>query len=90
MPNCFEWLIQKLFDGQLNRTEKNQSKVFDAVKNSERQVRVERLVTYCYELMTKAFTKNEKLFELAKKTRHQHLPTWRIDYMRQLLIMTKF
>ena len=36
--------------------------------NSERRVRVERLVTYCDELMSKAFSKNEQLLELAKKT----------------------
>ena len=38
------------------------------VVTSERRVRVERLVTHCDEFMTKAFSKNEQLFELTKKT----------------------
>ena len=45
-----------------------QNEIIDAVNNSERRVRVERLVTYCDELMTKAFSKNEQLLELTKKT----------------------
>ena len=47
---------------------KVQNEIIDAVNNSERRVRVERLVTYCDELMTKAFSKNEQLLELTKKT----------------------
>ena len=38
------------------------------VNNAERRVRVERLVTYCEEAMPKAFSKNERLLELAQKT----------------------
>ena len=38
------------------------------MNNSERRVRVERFVTSCDELMSKAFSKNEQLSELAKKT----------------------
>ena len=38
------------------------------VVTSERRVRVERLGAYCDEFMTKAFSKNEQLFELTKKT----------------------
>ena len=63
--------IQKLFDGRL-KTETELKKVLneivDAVNNSERRVRVERLVTSCDELLSKAFSKNEQLLELAKKT----------------------
>ena len=63
--------IQKLFDGRLKaetELKKVQNEIIDAVNNSERRVRVERLVTYCDELMTKAFSKNEQLLELTKKT----------------------
>ena len=63
--------IQKLFDGRLKaerELKKVQNEIVDAVNNSERRVRVERLVTYCDELMSKAFSKNEQLLELAKKT----------------------
>ena len=64
--------IQKLFDGRLKaetELKKVQNEIIDAVNNSERRVRVERLVTYCDELMTKAFSKNEELLDLAKKTK---------------------
>ena len=47
---------------------KVQNEIVDAVNNYEREVRVERLVTYCDELMSKAFSKNEQLLELVKKT----------------------
>ena len=63
--------IQKLFDGRLEaetELKKVQNEIVDAVNNSERRVRVERLVTYCDELMSKAFSKKEQLSELAKKT----------------------
>ena len=63
--------IQKLFDGRLKtetELKKVQNEIVDAVNNSERRVRVERLVTSCDELMSKAFSKNEQLSELAKKT----------------------
>ena len=63
--------IQKLFDGRLKaetELKKVQNEIVDAVINSERRVRVERLVSYCDELMSKAFSKNEQLLELAKKT----------------------
>ena len=63
--------IQKLFDGRLKaetELKKDQSEINDAVNNSERRVRVERLVTYCDEIMSKAFSKNEQFLELAKKT----------------------
>ena len=61
---------QKLFDGRLkSETElKNvHSEIIVAVNNSERRFRGKRLVTYCDELITKAFSKNEQLLELAKK-----------------------
>ena len=63
--------VQKLFErrakteADLNKT---QREVTEAVNDAERRVRIERLVTYCEEAMTKAFSKNEQLFELAKKT----------------------
>ena len=63
--------IQKLFDGRLKtetELKKVQNEIVDAVNNSKRRVRVERLVTSCDELMSKAFSKNEQLSELAKKT----------------------
>ena len=63
--------IQKLFDGRLKaetELKKVQKEIIDAVNNSERHVRGERLGTYCDELMSKAFTKNEQLLELVKKT----------------------
>ena len=63
--------IQKLFDGRLKaetELKEVQNEIVDAVNNSERRVRVERLVTYCDELVSKAFSKNEQLLELAKKT----------------------
>ena len=63
--------IQKLFDGRLKaetELKKVQNEIIDAVNNSQRRVRVERLVTYCDELMTKAFSKIEQLLELTKKT----------------------
>ena len=63
--------IQKLFDNRLEagtELEKNQYEIIDAVNNSDRRVRVERLVTYCDEFMSKAFSKNEQLLELAKIT----------------------
>ena len=40
----------------------------DAVTNTERRARVERLVMSCEEAMKKAFAKNDQLLELAKKT----------------------
>ena len=64
--------IQKLFDGRLKaetELKKVQSEILDALNNSERRVRVERLVTYCDEIMSKAYSKNEQLLELAKKTK---------------------
>ena len=63
--------VQKLHDSRLKietELKKFQRDIIDAVNNSERRVRVERLVTYCNEAMTKAFAKNEQLLELAKKT----------------------
>ena len=62
--------IQKLFDGRLKtetELKKVQNEIVDAVNNSERRVRVERLVTSCDELLSEAFSKNEQLLELAKK-----------------------
>ena len=81
--------IQKLFDGRLKaetEVKKVQNQIIVAVNNTERRVRVERLVTYCDELMTKAFSKKEHFWKLRKRpmTLHQHLPTWRSGYMRQL------
>ena len=63
--------VQKLFESRA-KTEadlnKIQKEVTEAVSNAERRVRIERLVTYCEEAMTKAFSKNEQLLELARKT----------------------
>ena len=63
--------IQKLHESRLKieaELKKFQKDIIDAVNNSERRVRVERLVTYCNETMTKAFAKNVQLLELAKKS----------------------
>ena len=63
--------IQKLQESRLMiETELKwfQKDIIDAVNNSERRVRLERLVTYCNETMAKAFAKNEQLLELAKKS----------------------
>ena len=63
--------VQKLFDSRAKAEadlNKIQREVTEAVNNAERRVRIERLVTYCEEAMTKAFSKNEQLLELAKKT----------------------
>ena len=63
--------VQKLFESRLRaekELEKIQNEVVNAVNNSERRVRVERLIASCNEAMTKAFSKNEQLLELAKKT----------------------
>ena len=63
--------VQKLHESRLKietELKKFQKDIIDAVNNSERRVRVERLVTYCNETMTKAFAKNEQLLELAKKS----------------------
>ena len=71
MADCVPEKIQKLFDGRLKaetELKKVQNEIIDAVNNSERRVRVERLVTYCDELVSKAFSKNEQLLELVKKT----------------------
>ena len=43
------------------------------MNNSEHRVPVERLVTFCDEIMTKAFSQNEQLLELAKKTNDKAL-----------------
>ena len=62
--------VQKCFESRLKaETEltKFQKDIVGAVGNSERRVRVERLVVYCNAAMTKTFTKNEQLLELAKK-----------------------
>ena len=63
--------VQKLFESRAKAEAdliKIQREVTEAVSNAERRVRIERLVTYCEEAMTKAFSKNEQLLELAKKT----------------------
>ena len=63
--------VQKLFESRAKAESdlnKIQKEVTEAVSNAERRVRIERLVTYCEEAMTKAFSKNEQLLELAKKT----------------------
>ena len=63
--------VQKLHDSRLKietELKKFQKDIIGAVNNSERRVRVERLVTCCNETMTKAFAKNEQLLELAKKS----------------------
>ena len=63
--------VQKLFESRAKAEadlNKIQREVTEAVNNAERRVRIERLVTYCEEAMTKAFSKNEQLLELAKKT----------------------
>ena len=59
--------IQKLFDRRL-KAETEVKKIQNVIlNNSERRVRVARLVMYCDELMTKAFSKNEQHLEFAKK-----------------------
>ena len=63
--------VQKLFESRAKAEadlNKAQRDVTEAVNKAERRVRVERLVTYCEEVMTKAFSKNEQLLELAKRT----------------------
>ena len=63
--------VRKLFEGRTKaetELKKIQNEIVDAINNSERRVRVERLVRSCEEAMTKAFAKNEQLLELAKKT----------------------
>ena len=62
--------VQKCFESRLKaetELKKFQKDIVDAVDNSERHVRVERLVEYCNAAMTKAVAKNEQLLELAKK-----------------------
>ena len=58
--------VQKLHESRLKI--ETELKKFQKHINSERRVRVERLVTYCNGTMTKAFVKNEQLLELAKKS----------------------
>ena len=63
--------VQKLFESRAKAEDdlnKIQKEVTEAVSNAERRVRIERLVTYCEEAMTIAFSKTEQLLELAKKT----------------------
>ena len=63
--------VQKLHDSRLKietELKKFQKDIIDAVNNSERRVRVERLVTNCNEAITKAVAKNEQLLELAHKS----------------------
>ena len=63
--------IQKLFEGRLKAEKdfkKFQREIADAVNISERRVRVERLVAYCNEAMTKAISMNEQFLNPAKKT----------------------
>ena len=63
--------VQKLFESRAKAEadlNKIQGEVAEAVNNAERRVRIERLVTYCEEALTKAFSKNEQLLEHAKKT----------------------
>ena len=63
--------VNKLFESRAKaeiELKKFQKDVIDAVNNTERRVRVERLVMSCDEAMMKAFAKNEQLLELAKKT----------------------
>ena len=62
--------VQKCFKSRLKagtEIRKFQKHIKDAVDNSERRLRVERLVEYCNAAMRKAFAKNEQLLELAKK-----------------------
>ena len=63
---------------------KLQRDVTEAVNNAERRIRVERLVTYCEEAMTKASTKNEQLIELDTETSDlasvkTYLEKWQIN-----------
>ena len=63
--------VQKMYDSRAKAEadlKRYQNDVTEAVNNADRRVRVERLVTFCEEAMTKAFAKNEQLLELAKKT----------------------
>ena len=45
-----------------------QKNVIDAVNNTERSVRVERLVMSCDEAIVTAYAKKDQLLELAEKT----------------------
>ena len=61
---------QKCFESRLKaetKFKKFQKDIVVAVDNSERRVRVERLVENCNAAMTKAFAKIEQLLEPAKK-----------------------
>ena len=76
--------VRKLFESRAKAETELQrllEKVQDAVENKDRRIRVERLVTFCDEAMTKLFAKHEQLFELAGKTEDpslvkQDLETW--------------
>ena len=71
MADPIQEKVEKLFDSRAKAEAdliKFQRDVTEAVSNADRRVRVERLVTCCEEAMTKAFTKNEQLLELAQKT----------------------
>ena len=61
--------VQKCFESRLKaetNIKKFEKDLVDAVDNSERRVRAERLVDNCNAVVTKAFGKNEQLLELAK------------------------
>ena len=69
MANTVQEKVQKCFESRLkDETEltKVQSDIAGAVDYSERRARVVRLVESCEAALTKTFTKNEKLLELAK------------------------
>ena len=71
MPDPVNEKVQRLFDSPAKaKTDQNkfQKDVTEAVNNAERRVCNEQLVTNCEEAMTKAFSKNEQLLEIATKT----------------------
>ena len=71
MANTVQEKVQKCFESRLkDETEltKVQSDIAGAVDYSERRARVVRLVESCEAALTKTFTKNEKLLELAKSS----------------------
>ena len=63
--------VSKLHDSRAKaeaELNKIHQKLNDAIENTERRVRVDRLVTSCEEAMTKAYAKNELLLDLANKS----------------------
>ena len=71
MSNPVQDKVKKLFESRAKAEialKKFQKAVIDAVNNTERRVRVKRLVMSCDEAMMTAYAKNHQLLDLAKKT----------------------